>query len=88
MMYLANDIIQNRGLIRGNLLSDCPVCCKGDVFPTCRVRCLDMAEKMDCSVPSCQVWLDNVCPTKQVVPLIETSSAHTGHHGCYCSNVT
>lgn len=35
-------------------------------MPNCSESCLAMAERMDCSVPSCQVWLDNVCPTKQV----------------------
>lgn len=43
-----------------------PQCtCAGDK-PGCTERCLKVAEAVDCSIPSCQAFLDNICPTKKV----------------------
>lgn len=57
---------QNRGILGNDLLPECS--CKENPLSSCKLKLLDLAERMDCSIPSCQVWLDNVCPTKQVRP--------------------
>lgn len=37
----------------------------------CGERCRTIAETLDCHTPDCRVWLDSVCPTKQVRGFID-----------------
>jgi hypothetical protein len=41
-------------------------CTGGETSCYERESCREVLEMMDCTTPDCRVWLDNVCPTKQV----------------------
>lgn len=44
--------------------------CAAEGGSGCGQGCKTVAERLDCPTPDCRVWLDSVCPTKQVRALL------------------
>ena len=44
--------------------------CAAEGGSGCGEGCKTVAERLDCHTPDCRVWLDSVCPTKQVRALL------------------
>ena len=45
---------------------DCHCCASSNSPPSCREQVLKLAQAVDCDLPSCQVWMDNICPSQAV----------------------
>jgi len=44
----------------------CNCCTSSNSPPSCREQVLKLAQTVDCDFPSCQVWMDSVCPSQAV----------------------